>query len=251
MSGPDLLPDILMQGAVIVAAFFQAVTGIGFGMIAGPPLLMILGDSGAVVVATCMSWLIALVLLPLVWRGADRTMVLRLLGGAALGMPVGLVLLAVLDVTGLKLLAAVVIGALTAAILFGLPGMGRPGKGGDLAFGGLAGGLGGCLAVPGPVAILRMTGLGRPKIETRATMIGFFVIVWPLILAGQVVSIAPTAATFWTAAACVPGTLAGLALGNWAAGLVSERVFRNVVLVGLCANTAALVLDAAQGAYLS
>lgn len=232
---------ILLHAAAAVAAFFQSVTGIGFGMIAGPVILMVLDDPGAVVISTLMSALIAYVLFPLVRRGADWRMTLRLLAGAALFLPLGALLLAVADIQVLKLGAGLAIAALTGLLLFGAPGTDRPGLTGDLVFGGLAGLLGGALAMPGPTAALRAAALGHSKIVVRASMMGFLVGIWPMILVAQAVALDLSAQTFWNALSLVPATLAGLGLGNYAAGRVSEGFFRRVVTVLLLATSASLL----------
>ena len=238
------MTDILLQAAALIAAFFQSVVGIGFGMVAGPVVLIVLNDPAAVVISTLLSWLIALVLLPSLRRGTDWAMLWRLTGGAVAGLPFGLALLAVAGIGGLKLIAGLVIGGLTAAMVFGLPGVRTPGRAGDLAFGALAGLFGGCLAIPGPPATLRMSGVGYPKATVRATMVTFFCLIWPAIFAGQWAVIGVSGETLWNAAVLVPGVLLGVVVGNWAAGRVSERFFRTLVLVFLCATSLSLLVDA-------
>ena len=208
------LSAFLLQAAALVAAFFQSVTGIGFGMIAGPVILMVLDDPAAVVISTLMSWLIAAVLFPLVRGHADWRLTGRLVAGAALGVPAGLVALSSVDIATLKLMAGLSIAALTALMLFGAPGTGRPGLAGDLVFGGLGGLFGGALAMPGPTAAIRAAGLGHGKAVVRASMMGFFMAVWPMILAGQWIGIGIGSATLWNALSLVPATLVGLALGS-------------------------------------
>ena len=238
------MEELILQVAAFVAAVFQSAIGIGFGMVAGPVVLIVLDDPAAVVISTLMSWLIALVLLPGLFRGADWAVLRRFGIGAALGLPFGLVLLALSSIAGLKLIAGVVIGGLTLAMVFGLPGVRTPGRGLDGLFGGLAGLFGGCLAIPGPPATMRMAGLGHSKMAIRATMVSFFCVVWPVILAGQWAVIGITAETLWNAVSLVPAVLAGLFVGNWVAAKVSERVFRNVVLVFLAGTSISLLVDA-------
>lgn len=236
-----IIETLILHGATLLASFFQAVTGIGFGMIAGPVILVVLDDPAAVAISTAMSWLIALCLFPSLWRGTDVALLGRLSGGAALGLVPGLALLAVVDIDTLKLLAGLVIGALTALIIFGAPGMGRPGLRGDLAAGALGGLFGGCLAMPGPTAALRMSGLGHDKRTVRATMVSFFCCIWPVILLGQWLSVGISAQTAWNAVSLVPATLAGLALGNYAAAKVGEAFFRRAVIVILVLTAASLL----------
>ncbi len=238
------MAEILLQVAAFVAPFFQSVVGIGFGMVAGPVVLMVLDDPAAVVISTLMSWLIAVVLWPSLRRGADWAMLKRLAVGAAFGLPFGLALLVFAGIAGLKLIAGLVIGGLTAAMVFGLPGVRTPGRGMDVAFGVLGGVFGGCLAIPGPPAVMRMNGLGYPKAVTRATMVTFFCCIWPVIFAGQWAVIGVSEATLWNALVLVPGVLTGVLVGNWAASRVSERFFRNLVLVFLCGTSVSLLVDA-------
>ena len=238
------MSDIALQIAAFIAALFQSAVGIGFGMVAGPVVLIVLNDPAAVVISTLLSWLIALALLPSLRRGTDWPMFWRLSVGAVLGLPFGLALLGASSVASLKLIAAVVIGGLTAAMIFGLPGMRTPGRTLDYLFGILAGTFGGCLAIPGPPASLRMAGLGYPKATIRATMVTFFCLVWPAIFTGQWAVIGVGSDTLWNALVLVPGVLAGVLAGNWAAGHVSERVFRNLVLAFLCATSVSLFADA-------
>ncbi|MEO1492412.1 MAG: sulfite exporter TauE/SafE family protein [Pseudomonadota bacterium] len=235
------MEQVVLQAAAIVAAFFQSVVGIGFGMVAGPVVLLVLEDPAAVLISTCMSWLIALVLFPWLRRDTDWGMMLRLTSGAALGILPGVLLLGAVGIDTLKLVAGMAIAGLTGAMVFGLPGMRSPGRAGDVAFGALAGAFGGCLAIPGPPAALRMTGLARPKTTVRATMVSFFCAVWPMILAAQVSVLSIGAETWWNALSLVPGTLAGLAIGNWAASCVSEAFFRRMVTLFLLAAAASLL----------
>ena len=235
------LSDLALHIATIIAAFFQSVTGIGFGMIAGPVVLVILNDPSAVLISTLMSWLIALCLWPSVRRDVDSAALQRFLAGAVLGLPGGLALLTVADVELLKTLAGLVIAAMTAAMLFGLPGMSRPGLGGDLLFGALGGLFGACLAMPGPTVALRLAGLAHSKTAIRGTMVTFFCAVWPIIFAGQVLTGGIDAATLWNAAALIPATLGGVAVGQWATERVSERLFRRMVIFFLLATSASLL----------
>ncbi|MFK7941870.1 MAG: TSUP family transporter [Paracoccaceae bacterium] len=242
------MSDLILHVASLVAAFFQSVTGVGFGMIAGPVILIVLEDPGAVVISTCLSWLVALCLFPFLRRGTDLGMMLRLLAGAAIGLPLGLWVWGVADILTLKLIAGVTIGGLTAMMLLGAPGIRTPGLVGDLVFGALGGFFGGCLAMPGPTATMRMTAQGYDKAVIRATMVSFFMCVWPLIFAGQSMTRAIPMATWINAGILVPATLGGIVLGNYAATRVSEKFFRRLVVGFLILTSASLLLDVVRTA---
>lgn len=236
-----MIDQVLLHAAAALAAFFQSAVGIGFGMVAGPVILLVLEDPAAVVISTCMSWLIALILFPWLRQGTDWPMMGRLTLGAVLGVVPGALLLGSVGIDVLKAIAGLAIGALTLAMIFGLPGMDRPGRTGDVVFGLLAGAFGGCLAIPGPPAALRMTGLGYPKKTVRATMVSFFCVIWAMIIAAQMTVLTIPVQTFWNALMLVPATLGGLAIGNWAADKVSETVFRRMVIVFLLAAAISLL----------
>lgn len=236
-----MIDQVLLHAASLVASFFQSVVGIGYGMVAGPVVLLVLEDPTAVVISTLMSWLIAVALFPKLRRGADWPMMARLTVGAAIGVVPGALLLSVVDIDTLKLIAGLAIAALTASMVFGLPGARTPGRSGDVIFGVLAGAFGGCLAIPGPPAALRMTGLGHPKSVVRATMVCFFCAIWPMVLLAQTATLSIEAETFWNALRLVPATLAGVVVGNLVAEHVSERLFRNLVIVFLLAASVSLL----------
>ena len=54
----------LVHIAVFVAALVQAATGLGFGLVAGPALMLALGDVSAIQISILLSLMIALVLSP-------------------------------------------------------------------------------------------------------------------------------------------------------------------------------------------
>ena len=63
---------LALHGAVLAAALFQAATGIGFGILAGPIILMVMNSGSAVQVTILLSLLIAVVLAPSLYRRADK-----------------------------------------------------------------------------------------------------------------------------------------------------------------------------------
>ena len=148
------MTDWIMQAVTVLAGFSQLVTGIGFGMIAGPIILTVMNDPTAIIISTLMSWLISVCLFPILRMGTDILMLLRLVGGTALGAPFGWALLFVADVYLLKLVAGLVIGLLTLLMIFGAPGMSKKGNVRDVFFGALGGLFGASLAMPGPLAAL-------------------------------------------------------------------------------------------------
>ena len=71
--------------AVFAAALLQAATGIGFGIIAGPIILMVMNSASAIQVSILLSLMIALMLAPSLYGRADKPLLARLLLGAMAG----------------------------------------------------------------------------------------------------------------------------------------------------------------------
>lgn len=80
---------LVLQVAVFGAALLQAATGTGFGVIAGPVILMALNDGSAIQVSIVLRLLIAGVLTPSLTKSVDRVLLPRLILGTAIGLPIG------------------------------------------------------------------------------------------------------------------------------------------------------------------
>ena len=76
-----------LVGVVFVASSLQAITGIGFGVIAGPSLLVAMGSSSAIQVSIALSFLIAILLCPSTLRKVNWILLKPLLFGVAIGTP--------------------------------------------------------------------------------------------------------------------------------------------------------------------
>ncbi|MEW2357172.1 TSUP family transporter [Spirillospora sp. NPDC029432] len=81
-----LLPVSL---GVLVGAGTQRVTGVGFALVAGPLLVLLLGPMEGVRLVNLLSLLSSLVVLPAVWRDVDRRTVLSLAVPALAVLPLG------------------------------------------------------------------------------------------------------------------------------------------------------------------
>ena len=214
---------------VLTAAFLQAVTGIGFALIAGPVILLAMNDGSAFQVTAILSFLIAIVLAPRIWRFANRDAFKALSVGAALGLIPGIVLYATVGTSFLKIGAGLVLAALCVQFFFGVgtPNRKRPVSSG---IGFVSGCLGGALAMPGPTAAIGLARAGADKVVSRATILTFFVLVYPFIFLGQSLAAGLTQDTMMATALFVPATLAGTLAGRWAEPHVNETHYRRVVL---------------------
>ena len=109
---PSDLP-LLLVGAVFAASMLQAVTGIGFGVIAGPVLIVTMANSGAIQASILLSFLIALLLSPSTVPRVNRRLLAPLFVGVCLGTPIGALAFLTLTIGSLKICAAVIVGFMT------------------------------------------------------------------------------------------------------------------------------------------
>ncbi len=238
---------IALNLAVLLGALLQAASGIGFGVIAGPMILIALNDGSAIQVTSILSLLIALVLLPSVMRHVERDILRRFLIGSLAGLPLGLIAFVWFPVAALKLLAGVSILLLCAMLLRGraartLP---QPRPRLDHATGVVSGAMSVGLAMPGPVAAVRLAALQRTKEATRATILLLFVFSYSAAIAVQAAASGLSGETLRLSADLVPATLLGIGIGALLGKRLSEIWFRRVILAILLATAVSLLFSAA------
>lgn len=226
----------------------QGTIGFGFTLLAVSFFLLILGSADAIPLLIIINLAISLSLSRTLWRQVDRDLWFRLVAGAFLGFPLGLMAFEVADVNQLKILAAgTILVFVAAAILFRPLGPGRsppeprfhtvPAVG----VGMLAGAMTTALGMPGPVLILYLTAIGYGKDSIRSTTLTFFAVAYGASLVIQATTVGVSRWIWVTAGLLVPIAAIGAFLGHVLAKRVSERAFRAVVLV-LIASTGAFVL---------
>jgi uncharacterized membrane protein YfcA len=233
--GQELL---ILSIAVFGASVLQSATGIGFGVVAGPLLLIVLNDSAAIQVSVALNLLIAVILAPSLWRIADRKLLPSLLIGLAVGSPIGLVMFLYTDIALLKIFAGVVVLFTLVLLLRGnradavsaSAGVGQVEK---VGVGFVAGIMGGVLAMPGPVAAAWMSAKGYDKDTIRATILVMFVVAYSFALVLQLSLAEVSANTLRLTAALVPATVAGVFVGKVLSQRISEATFRSLITIVL------------------
>jgi uncharacterized membrane protein YfcA len=253
--------QIILNLAIFVASFLQGAIGIGFGVIAGPVVLIVMNDGAAIQVSILLSFLSAAMLAPGVRRQVDRPLLKRIFAGSLLGAPLGIVLFGLIGVATLKLLAAISV-AFMAAVASGLitrlramtasrtnrpasnPGS-SPVMAGVLAgaVGIISGMMNAALAMPGPVVAAFMAAADRGKQATRAMTLMLFVISYPVAYAFQWAVAGRSDAALLLSLWLAPTTIAGVVAGRLTAPLISERLFRKIIIALLIATAGALLLS--------
>lgn len=231
--------------AVFCASALQAITGIGFGVIAGPVLLVHMGGAGAVQVSIALSFLIAVLLAPQTFPKVRFRLLGHLFMGIAISTPIGALLSLWLAIDALKLFAAVIVGFMTlvaTGVFSRYPLFERDSRIRRVCVGAISGTLNTALAMPGPPIAAYATAIRGDKEVVRATTLVAFLFAYPLAFAAQAAAkgISPD---FWASVSpLVLPTVLGTILGLFCAAKIDQRWFKRLTVLFLCASTATLIL---------
>jgi uncharacterized membrane protein YfcA len=238
---------IALNLAVLAAAALQAATGIGFGVIAGPIMLVVLNDGSAIHVSIMLNLLIAVLLTPALMRDIDKPLLGRLVAGLLVGTPIGVWAFLAMDIVLLKFAAALAVAMTMILMLRNRnPSDGkRPAATPDIergSMGLIAGMMGGSLGMPGPVPAAWMSAKGYGKSVIRATILAMFVVSYALSLGLQRGAVGIRGDTFSLAAELAPATVIGIMAGRFLHHRITERAFRKLLFVILLATVFLLLV---------
>jgi len=178
----------IANGAVLIAAILQSATGVGLGMIVGPALILVMGSKSAIQVAIILNLSLSILLLPGEIKEIHWPSLKILVLGTVIGMPVGLLLIDMLDLTGLKLFAAITVSLCGAQLIHNRYRQSTTGAvkeasamilpGASIASGIMTS----SLAMPGPVAMWALARKNIKAKQIRATLRGLFVVSYAIAL---------------------------------------------------------------------
>lgn len=228
---------------VALAATVQLAAGFGFGLAAVPLLAVLLDPHDAVVVALGLATFTNSYQ---AWTGrhdADRAVLGRMIAGAAVGLPVGLVVFLAVDDAVLGLLIG---GAVLAAVVVIAAGLDlrQAGPALDVAGGAMAGAFTMSTGVNGPPLVFVLQARHFPPDRFRATITTVFAaldVISMVVFAatGELRSTAVTAI-----AVALPGLAAGALCGLWLRRHLDPTRFRRLVLALLTAAGISAVVSA-------
>lgn len=246
---PELLdPSSLSLGLVAIvaaASMLQAITGIGFGVLAGPFLLVATGSAAAIQVSIALSMLIALLLAPTTLPKVNWRLLKPLFLGVCIGSPLGAVGFLMMSVADLKVFAAIVVGCMTliaTGVLSRYPVFERDSIARRRGVGVVCGILNTSLAMPGPPVAAYATAVRSEKDVVRATTLVTFLLAYPVAFAFQAAFIGISPDFLPMAGPLVLPTVVGTIGGMIAARFVAPGVFRWAMVGLLLLSTAALLV---------
>ena len=234
--------EFLVLGlAVFGASALQSATGIGFGIIAGPVLLVVLNDGAAIQISIVLNLFIALLLAPSLRRNANRRLLGNLLIGLVIGSPLGLLIYLSMDIALLKAFAGLVVLFTLFSVVRSKRALSRPldqtaGKIEQISIGIIAGTMGGSLAMPGPIPAAWMSARGFDKETIRATILVMFVFAYVVALVLQIALAGISTDSLRLCVILGPPTVAGILLGRFLNTHISERTFHWLLVIILAST---------------
>jgi len=243
---PTLIIAIL---GALFAGFTSGFAGFGTALVASGIWLYVLPATIVPPLAVLLSVSGQIVSLATVRHAFDWRQTLPYLGGAVIGVPLGIAALAAASPLVIKIIVG---GFLIAYSLYQLLQRKRAtiGQwGGKLADGvvGLGGGvLGGFAGLSGPLPLIWLQLRGGPSDRQRATYQPFNLIVLAMACVGMALSGQVTRQVLIMAAICFPATFIGALIGARAYVRVSPQTFQRVVL-GLLLVSGCVLLASTAG----
>ena len=216
--------------AVALAAIVQLAAGFGFGLTAVPLLSIAVGAHDAVVVALFLATFTNAFQAWSGRRDTDRPVAGRLLAGAVVGLPFGLLVYQLVDDSALRVIIGCSVIVAVVVIALGLD-LRHAGPGLDVAGGVVTGALTMSSGVNGPPLVFVLQSRHFDQHRFRATVTTVFVVL-------DIVAVVTFAATgdldaevLAVVAASLPGLALGAVVGINVRRHLDPRRFRGLVLV--------------------
>ncbi|MER7705692.1 sulfite exporter TauE/SafE family protein [Kitasatospora sp. NPDC097605] len=211
---------------VLVGSSVQRLAGVGFALVAGPALVLLLGPGDGVTLSNCAAGAISAVGLADSWRRVRLARMLPLIGAAACTVPLGAWVAGRVPAAALLIAIGLLVGAAALLVIRGVRAAGLRGVRGALAAGAASGFMNSAAGVGGPAVSLYAvnTGWSAREFLPNAQLYGVVVNLFSLAAKGVPQLAAPA---WW---ATVAGIVLGAAVGKALAERVAERRARTVVL---------------------
>lgn len=224
-----------------VAGYSQGLTGFGFALVFTPLASLLYPARDVVLAAAMIGGLLGLLIVLETWRSLPWRRARPMLLSAIVGAPLGVALLAFLEVNTFRVLLSVIALASAVAFLVWRPGPLRR-EGFALAAVGILGGfLNGCTSMGAPPAALLVANQRWGVAESRSSLALFNLLSLAVSL-GVASKLGVLHEGSWlTASISVPAAVGGTVAGAFSARKLSANVFRKV-LVGIVAIAATMTL---------
>jgi hypothetical protein len=232
-------------GIAFLAAGCQSLTGFGSALVAVPLLSLYLDAKLAVVISTFLSTIVSTPLIFQVRRQLHIMKVMPLAIGGVVGVPVGVVILKLVDADVLKILVGAVV-ILASALLFLAPRLTFGGRNtlSGLVTGALSGLLRASTSMAGPPVVLYTLSHENDIEEFRSTVLGVFLVTGIIALPGLIIADLVSRDAVIAALVALPGMAAGLLVGTHLRSRVQPAFFRTLVLAVLVITSIGVIVSA-------
>jgi len=227
--------------AIFVAAVLQSLSGFGFALIVMPVLTLVVGLRTAAPTVALIALTLYTINVLRYRRSIDLREVFRLGLASALGVPIGVWVLANVDETLVKQVmgAFLIVYALYS---FARPAMSwQPGQFWVYPAGFLAGCLAGAYNVPGPPVIVYGSLRRWPRDEFRAVLQSLFLVNASLVVTSHLLARHVTAEVLTYCLYALPALLLGVVVGSLLDQRVNRQAFRIIVQAMILVMGLALV----------
>ena len=226
---------------VLVASCVQGLTGFGFAVVAVPLLATLGGLDDAIAIAGLLGLWASVNTIRSSHPDIHWPVVRSLLRGTAIGLPVGMYVVHLIDTRRLTVVTGVVVLALAAALLMGLQiRCTRPIAQG--VTGVLSGTLGACTGMTGPPVVIALRGTDLSAAATRATLAVTLGTAGAAILALRTLTGHVHVSSLPVVALAVPLVWAGNRVGQWVFARVTPAGYRAVVMFLLVVSGGAAIV---------
>lgn len=217
-------------GIAALGGLARGLSGFGVGLVMMPICASVLGPVVAVPMLALIDAPTAAWLATKVWRDFDRREVLIILIACAVGAPIGISMLLIIEPDTIKNIASVIVLLSAAALISGFKLKGEASTPRTVGAGLAAGILEGSVSLPGPPLILVWLASQVPGKQLRANIIMFFLGMMIVVIPAFAIAGLMTANTLIITTAVFPFFGGGVVVGNLLAGHVPEKAFKRCVL---------------------
>lgn len=231
----DLLPpDLSARGlafllaSAFIAAMARGFSGFGAALIFVPLASTVVSPQVASPLLLITDAVLALGFIPNAYAQADRREVSVMALGAAIGIPLGTLMLVRLDALTIRWGIVLLAGAMLALLVSGWRYRGRPSAPLTFTVGGVAGVCTGAAQVGGPTVIAYWLGSPAAPARVRANIILYFAISTAIAIVAYFFGGVLTLAVLKLALVVGPVYGLGLAIGARLFGVADERIFRRI-----------------------
>ena len=214
---------------IVISSILQTSTGFGFSILATPFLLLMFDVREAIQINLLLSLVISLTLVVKIRRDVNWGVFKRFVYGSIVGLPIGISIFLMANLTLLKVAIGILILVLTMLLIFNYRIRQTPNK--DFVIGGLSGAFTTSIGMPGPPVLLYFSGTGIKKEALRATTLTFYLIIYAASLVVQI-AFAGTSKVVWMQSLyALPIVFVGLVFGQWLFPKINQYYFRLLIYV--------------------